>query len=136
MSFPNQCDILNFVSSLGKGVACSGADIAGGNYVQAYWNSDTKTSLGIAGDNSAVANVLCCDSDGCNKPGAASQSKCLTYTTGFPAASYCAGQTFKINTCLPNSMAFSDYQGAPMNVSFSLEALICCLGIYFLPDAA
>jgi hypothetical protein len=118
MSFPNQCDILNYVNTTGKGQACSAADIAAGKYVQAYWTSDVKTSLGIElGESSAVMNVLCCDTDGCNDPGAVSQTKCLTYTSTFSSATYCGGQSFKINTCLPTRSLLSDYQGMAMNVS-------------------
>jgi hypothetical protein len=117
MSFANQCDIINYITASGKGPACSAADIAAGNYVQAYWTSDTKTNLGIELGDSAVRDVLCCDTDGCNKPGAGFQAKCLTYTSTFASTSYCAGQTLKINTCLPTRMSLSDYQGMATNVS-------------------
>ncbi len=130
---PNSCDIFYAIELSGQGQACSAADIAAGNWVQAYWTSQTNYPLGIQAwhDTNSIINILCCNTDNCNQLSAVPQARCLATSTSFQWPSYCMGVKLDYKLCVPaqssEQQILSRFYMVSMSLCISDSAMRRCV---------
>jgi hypothetical protein len=95
------CLLLSFIQSSGLGSPCAADGPAAGQWIRAYWGDNELCGIGFLPVlfPGLMTELLCCDSDGCNHPGAVpSPLQCFT-TASAITGGYCAGRTFVYRIC-------------------------------------
>ncbi len=95
------CYLLSALQSGGLGSPCPFDNTTSGQLVRTYWGSDELCGIGVRPVvfPGLMTELMCCDSDGCNSPGAAlSPLQCLTAASAITGG-YCAGRTFVYRMC-------------------------------------
>jgi hypothetical protein len=100
-SVQKTCALRAYLQTLGLGAPCTEDDHTADRWVQVYWGSDEPYLVGYRPIvwPGVLKELLCCASEGCNRPGAPPPpGSCFTMASA-PTDGYCAGRTFVYRMC-------------------------------------